>query len=101
MDSKKIQLNKELCKYLIKHLRKTRNVLEDLSKLSTGPTRFSQGRAFREMDLVMKRVDDLVLKCMCKQSSWLDTTITLANIKDKVLQILLDLCFWIGVLMIA
>jgi hypothetical protein len=101
MDSKNIQLNKELCNYLIKHLRKTRNVLEDLSKLSIGPTRFSQERAFREMDLVMKHADDLVLKCMCKQSSWLDTTITLANIKEEVLQFLLDLCFWIGMLKIA
>lgn len=62
MDSKKIELNKELCKYLIKHLTKTRNVLEDLSKLFIGPTRFSQGRAFREMDLVMKHADDLVFE---------------------------------------
>ncbi len=35
----------------------------------------------------MKHVDDLVLKCMCKQSSWLDITTTLANIKEEVLQI--------------
>jgi hypothetical protein len=101
MDSKRIQLNNELCKYLIKYLKKTRNVLEDLNKLYIGPTRFPQGRAFREMDLVIKHANDLLLKCMCEQSSWLDTTITLANINEEVLQILLDLCFWIGMLKIA
>jgi hypothetical protein len=39
---------------------------------------------------------------MCKQSSWLDAAITLADIKElEVLEIVLDLCFWTSMLKIA
>ncbi len=49
----------------------------------------------------MKRAEDLESKCMCKQSSWLDAAITLADIKEEVLEIVLDLCFWTSMLKIA
>ncbi len=49
----------------------------------------------------MKRAEDLLLKCMCTQSSWLDASITLADIKEEVLDIVLDLSFWKRMLKIA
>jgi hypothetical protein len=38
---------------------------------------------------------------MCRQSSWLEAAITLANIKEEVLDIVLDLSFWKRMLKIA
>ncbi len=100
MDLDQIQLNKHLCTYLRKRLRKTRNVLEDRTFIR-GARNSSQQRALTEVDLVMKLAEDLESKCMCKQSSWLDAAITLADIKEEVLEIVLDLCFWTSMLKVA
>jgi serine/threonine protein kinase len=100
MDLDQIQLNKHLCTYLRKRLRKTRNVLEDRTFIRRA-SNSSQQRALTEVDLVMKRAEDLESKCMCQQSSWLDAAITLADIKEEVLEIVLDLCFWTSMLKIA
>jgi tRNA A-37 threonylcarbamoyl transferase component Bud32 len=75
-------------------------VLEDRTFIR-GARNSSQQRALTEVDLVMKRAEDLESKCMCKQSSWLDAAITLADIKEEVLEIVLDLCFWTSILKIA
>ncbi|KAH9538432.1 hypothetical protein CY35_15G004200 [Sphagnum magellanicum] len=100
MDLDQIQLNKHLCTYLRKRLRKTRNVLEDRTFIRRARNS-SQQRALTEVDLVMTRAEELESKCMCKQSSWLDAAITLADIKEEVLEIVLDLCFWTSMLKIA
>ncbi len=49
----------------------------------------------------MKRVEDLEQRCKCKEHSWLDAEINLANIKEEVMEILLDLSWWTDVLKIA
>jgi hypothetical protein len=101
MDLDQIQLNNHLCNYLYKWVGKTKLVLEYHKRASTRRAITSQERAFREVELVVKRGEDLLLKCMCRQSSWLEAAITLANIKDEVLDIVLDLSFWKRMLKIA
>ncbi|KAH9565431.1 hypothetical protein CY35_04G078400 [Sphagnum magellanicum] len=101
MDLDQIQLNNHLCNYLYKWVGKTKLVLEYHKRASTRRAITSQERAFREVEVVVKRGEDLLLKCMCRQSSWLEAAITLANIKDEVLDIVLDLSFWKHMLKIA
>jgi hypothetical protein len=101
MDPDQIQLNNHLCNYLYKWLGKTRLVLEYHKRVSIRRAITSQERAFREVELVVKRAEDLLLKCMCRHSSWLEAAITLANIKEEVLDIVLDLSFWKRMLKIA
>ncbi len=94
MDLDQIQLNNHLCNYLYKWVGKTKLVLEYHKRASMRRATNSEERAFREVELVVKRAEDLLLKCMCRQSSWLEAAIALANIKEEVLDIVLDLSFW-------
>jgi serine/threonine protein kinase len=101
MDLDQIHLNNQLCNYLRKKVGKTKSTLEYHKRASAGKATNSQEKAFREVELVVKRAEDLLLECMCTQSSWLDATITLADIKEEVLDIVLDLSFWKRMLKIA
>jgi hypothetical protein len=101
MDLDQIQLNNHLCNYLYKWVGKTKLVLEYHKRASMRRATNSEERAFREVELVVKRAEDLLLKCMCRQSSWLEAAIALANIKEEVLDIVLDLSFWKRMLKIA
>ncbi len=101
MDLDQIQLNNHLCNYLYTWVAKTKLVIEYHKRASIRRATNSQERAFREVELVVKRAEDLLLKCMCRQSSWLEAAITLANIKEEVLDIVLDLSFWKRMLKIA
>jgi hypothetical protein len=103
MDLDQIQLNQHLCTYLRKKLKKTRNVLEDIDRTLSHRARnnFQQRASITEVDLVVRRAKDLESKCMCKQSSWLYAAITLIDIKEEVLEIVLDLWFWTSMLKIA
>ncbi|CAK9271909.1 unnamed protein product [Sphagnum jensenii] len=101
MDLDQIQLHNHLCNYLYKWVGKTKLVIEYHKRASIRRATNSQERAFREVELVVKRAEDLLLKCMCRQSSWLEAAITLANIKEEVLDIVLDLSFWKRMLKIA
>jgi hypothetical protein len=103
MDLDQIQLNQHLCNYLRKRLKKTRNVLEDIDRtlIHRARNNFRQRASITEVDLVVRRAKDLESKCMCKQSSWLDAAITLIDIKEEVLEIVLDLWFWTNMLKIA
>jgi len=97
MDFDLSPLHNELCNYLRKKVYKTKIVLDYHKTASIKRAANSQEgaeRAFRELELVVRRADDLLLKCMCKQSSWLDAAVTLPNIKEEVLDIVLDLFFW-------
>ncbi|CAK9223111.1 unnamed protein product [Sphagnum troendelagicum] len=94
MDFDHSPLHNQLCNYLRLKLYKTKIVLEYHKTASIQRAANSQEGAFRELELVVRRADDLLLKCMCKQSSWLDAAVTLPNIKEEVLDIVLDLSFW-------
>jgi len=103
MDLDQIQLNQHLCTYLRKRLKKTSTVLEDIDRtlIHRARNKFQQRASITEVDLVVRRAKDLESKCMCKQSSWLDAAITLIDIKEEVLEIVLDLRFWTSMLKIA
>ncbi len=92
-----IQLNKQLCNYLGKKIKKTRNTLEAFVSVSTSIT-IDQERAFQEIHMLVKHAEVLVHRCLCKEFSWLDGAITLANVEEDVIEILLGLSWWTGVL---
>jgi hypothetical protein len=97
VDVDQIQLNKQLCNYLGKKIMKTRIILEVFVSMSTSIT-IDQKRAFREIHLLVKHAEVLVQKCLCKEFSWLDGAITLANVEEDVIEILLGLSWWTRVL---
>jgi hypothetical protein len=93
-----IQLNKQLCNYLGKKFTKTRTVFErSFPSMSTLATT-DQKKVLHEIHMVAKCAEALVQKCLCKESSWLDGAITLANVKGDVTEILLSLSWWTSVL---
>jgi hypothetical protein len=96
-DVDQIQLNKQLCNYLGKKIVKTRIILEAFVSMSTSIT-IDQKRAFQEIHMVVKHAEVLVQKCLCKEFSWLDGAITLANVEEDVIEILLGLSWWTSVL---
>jgi serine/threonine protein kinase len=97
VDVDQIQLNKQLCNYLGKKIMKTRITLEAFVSMSTSIT-IDQKRAFQEIHMVVKHAEVLVQKCLCKELSWLDGAITLANVEEDVIEILLGLSWWTRVL---
>jgi hypothetical protein len=93
-----IQLNKQLCTYLGKRFTKKRAVLERaFASMSTLATT-NQKKVLQEIHMVAKCGEAFVQKCLCKESSWLDGAITLANVKEDVAEILLSLSWWTSVL---
>jgi hypothetical protein len=98
MNIDQIQLNKQLCNYLGKRFTKTKHVLErSFPSMSTLATT-DQKKVLQEIHMVAKCGEALVQKCLCKESSWLDGAITLANVKEDVIEILLSLSWWTSVL---
>jgi serine/threonine protein kinase len=93
-----IQLNKQLCNYLGKRFTKKRTVLERASASMSTLAATNQKKVLQEIHMVAKRGEALVQKCLCKESSWLDGAITLANVKEDVIEILLSLSWWTSVL---
>jgi hypothetical protein len=76
-----IQLNKQLCNYLGKRFTKKRAVLERaFASMSTLAT-MDQKKVLQEIHMVAKCGEALVQKCLCKEFSWLDGAITLANVE--------------------
>jgi hypothetical protein len=98
-DSHQIHLNKELCTYLGEEVIKTKASLQKIMGAST--KMYDSNMVFKELYLVVKRAKDFVQQCTCKEVSWLDSAITLANVKEDVLEIQLDLSWWTSVLEIA
>jgi len=96
-----VQLNEELCRYLDNILVDIRIILDDPGKDLSTSKRDDRERALKELDLVVKRAESLMGKCMCKDSSWLDAAITLANIKEEILEIRLELSWWANMVEIA
>ncbi|CAK9256737.1 unnamed protein product [Sphagnum jensenii] len=96
-----IQLNEELCRYLQNILVSIRIILDDAGEDLSTSKRDDRERARKELDLVVKRAESLMGKCMCKDSAWLDAAITLANIKEEVLEIQLELSWWANMVEIA
>jgi hypothetical protein len=95
-----IQLNKQLCGYLRKQVGKMRNAVEFLNEASD--TMLVPYRsACEELHVVLERVENLQQRCVCKTLPWLDAAITLANVKEEVLELLLDLSWWTHMLKIA
>ncbi len=96
-----VQLNEELCRYLDNILVDIRIILDDPGKDLSKSKRDDRERPLKELDLVVKRAESLIRKCMCKDSSWLDAAITLANIKEEVLEIRLELSWWADMVEVA
>ncbi len=96
-----VRLNEELCRYLDNILVDIRIILDDPGKDLSTSKRDDRERVLKELDLVVKRAESLMGKCMCKDSSLLDAAITLANIKEEILEIRLELSWWANMVEIA
>ncbi len=101
VDLDQVQLNEELCRYLDNILVDVRIILDDPGKDLSTSKRDDRETALKELDFVVKRAESLIEKCMCKDSSWLDAAITLANIKEEILEIQLELSWWANMVEIA
>ncbi|KAG0630552.1 hypothetical protein M758_1G187100 [Ceratodon purpureus] len=90
------QFNIKLCKRLVRKIAKTRKHIED-----HGP--FTNNQVLQELDLVMKRAECLLHKCMCKKPkhSWLYAAVALVDMKEDVMEIELDLAWWTSLLSIS
>ncbi len=92
-----IQLNMHLFKYLGEKLNKVKLLLKPFRK---PPSRMSmsmgndQNKVLNQLYLVTRHVEDLVQRCICRETSWLDVAIHLVDVKENVMEIQLDLPWW-------
>ncbi len=102
-DIDQIKLNKYLCEFLAQEVTKAKMALMEFKGASSIHVLSidNQNKIFEVLNMVVKRAKNLMQKCMCKELSWLDAAITLANVKEDVLEIQLDLSWWTSMLEIA
>jgi hypothetical protein len=101
-----VQLNKQLCGYVDEKLLKLKALLESRYKRFVRAPESVPNDAkivLKELYLVVKRVEVLVQKCTFKEArdQWLEVAITVANVEEDVVEMELDLAWWVSVLKVA
>jgi hypothetical protein len=101
-----VQLNKQLCAYVDQKLSKLKASLESRYKSFVGVPESVPNDAkivLKELYLVVKRVEVLVQKCTSIEArdQWLEVAITMANVEEDVVEMELDLAWWVSVLKVA
>ncbi len=101
-----VQLNKQLCGYVDRKLSKLKASLESRYKSIVRAPESEPNDAkivLKELYLVVKRVEVLVQKCTFKEArdEWLEVAITMANVEEDVVEMELDLAWWVSVLKVA
>jgi hypothetical protein len=101
-----VQLNKQLCAYIDRKLSKLKASLETRYKSFVRAPESEPNDAkivLKELHLVVKRVEVLVQKCTFIEArdQWLEVAITMANVGDDVVEMELDLAWWVSVLKVA
>ncbi|CAM6058876.1 unnamed protein product [Sphagnum tenellum] len=101
-----VQLNKQLCGYVDRKLSKLKASLENRYKsfLRAPESEPNDMKiVLKELHLVVKRVEVLVQKCTFIEArdQWLEVAITMANVEEDVVEMELDLAWWVSVLKIA
>ena len=93
----RIQLNNHLWRYFATKLAKTKIALEACNRSTLAMD--NQRNASRELLFVLKRVKELVHKCIWQDL--LDGAMTMANFKEEVVELHLDLSWWTSMVKFA
>jgi len=101
-----LQLNKQLFGYVDRKLSKLKASLESRYKsfvLAPESVPNDAKIVLKELYLVVKRVEVLVQKCTSIEArdQWLEVAITMANVEEDVVEMELDLAWWVSVLKVA
>jgi tRNA A-37 threonylcarbamoyl transferase component Bud32 len=101
-----VQLNRQLCGYVDRKLSKLKASLESRYKSFVRAPESVPNDAkivLNELYLVVKRVEVLVQKCTFIEArdQWLEVAITMANVEEHVVEMELDLAWWVSVLKVA
>jgi tRNA A-37 threonylcarbamoyl transferase component Bud32 len=101
-----VQLNKQLCGYVDEKLLNLKALLESRYKIFVCAPESVPNDAkivLKELYLVVKRVEVLVQKCtfIKARDQWLEVAITMANVEEDVVEMKLDLAWWVSVLKVA
>lgn len=92
----RIQLNNHLWRHLARKLAKMKIALDAYNRSTLAG---NQRNASRELFFVLKRVEDLVHKCIWQD--FLDGAMTMANFKEEVVELHLDLSWWTSMVKFA
>ena len=93
----RIQLNNHLRRHLARKLAKTKIALEACNRSTLATD--NQRNASRELLFVLKRVEDLVHKCIWQD--FLDGAMTMETLKEEVVELHLDLLWWTSMVKFA
>lgn len=93
----RIQLNNHLWRHLGRKLAKMTIALDAYNRSTLAMDH--QMNAIREFLFVLKRVEDLVHKCIWQD--FLDGAMTMANFKEEVVELQLDLSWWTSMVKFA
>jgi hypothetical protein len=101
-----VQLNKHLYGYVDQKLSKLKASLETrFESFVRAPESVPNDAkiVLKELYLVVKRVEVLVQKCTIIEArdQWLEVAITMANVEEDVVEMELDLAWWVSVLKVA
>ena len=101
--SHQVQLNLFQCQYLSSKLAETGSFLNAKSDTLRAIVDRNDIRrkALLMLHFTVKRAEKLVQNCCCEMESWLESAMTLAQIKEDIVDILLDLRWWTSMVEIA
>ncbi|KAG0586827.1 hypothetical protein KC19_2G120600 [Ceratodon purpureus] len=101
--SHQVQLNLFQCQYLASKLAETGSFLKAKSETLRDLVDRNDIRrkALLMLHFTVKRAEKLVRNCCCEMESWLESAVTLAQIKEDIVDILLDLRWWTSMVDIA
>ncbi|KAG0586806.1 hypothetical protein KC19_2G119000 [Ceratodon purpureus] len=101
--SHQVQLNLFQCQYLASKLAETGSFLKAQSETLKDLVDRNDIRrkALLMLHFTVKRAEKLVRNCCCDMESWLESAVTLAQIKEDIVDILLDLRWWTSMVNIA
>jgi serine/threonine protein kinase len=101
--SHQVQLNLFQCQFLSSKLAETGSFLNAKSDTLRAIVDRNDIRrkALLMLHFTVKRAEKLVQNCCCEMESWLESAVTLAQIKEDIVDILLDLRWWTSMVEIA
>lgn len=102
-EGQQVQLNPHQCKYLSAKLTETECFLraKSFSLIAITDSADIRRKALLHLHFAVKRAERLVRGCCCETEPWLESAVTLVDIKEDVVDILLDLGWFTSMVDIA